>query len=141
MNLPDELINKIIMMNRPQYPYFKELNSSLKYCESLDEKLIHRLGQRKSFFRGLRWLAYNRPMIRELENIIHSYGHETYEFEIEETDSDNEEFYKVTVSRDTYLDPNQINFEDFALEYRYLIGRVPRPAYGIEWEGLRRDLL
>jgi len=142
MNLPDELINKIIMMNRPQYPYFKELNSSFEYCESINEKLINRLGQRKSFFRGLRWLRFSRHVMDELEHLIHSYEHEGHPQYIDVTDSEDDEFYKE-IEYDPYLDPDQIwpHFEDFALEYKYLTGRVSYPVKGIEWRGLRRDLL
>jgi hypothetical protein len=140
-NLPVELINKIIMMSRPQYPYFEELNYYLCYCEFFwGRKLIYRLGEIKSFARGLRWLKYSKPIMDELEHIIHSYGHEGHPQYIEVTDSEDDEFYKE-IDYDPYLDPNQMNFEDFALEFKYLIGRVPRPIYGIEWKGLRRDLL
>lgn len=32
MNLPSELINKIVMMNRPLYPYMNEMKDVLDYA-------------------------------------------------------------------------------------------------------------
>ena len=120
MNLPNELINKIIMMNRPSYPYYNELNS---YCrrKKNGQKVINMIGQKLSWRRGLRYLRKFAKVLNHLDLAIHSYGHETHTFFIEVTDSEDDEFFIEIECDDPYLDTSQPNFDEFFFQTLWYI--------------------
>ena len=81
MNLPDELINKIIMMNKPVYPYFNELSCRLNL--KVKTKLIEHIND---------WGAKDYGPIR----YYRIYGYYEYEDLLEYRDYELQEFGELS---------------------------------------------
>ena len=63
MTLPIEIVNKIIMMNRPVYPYINDLTKAHKWMHYFVEKEMGTNNVTEYWMCGIRWWKMHNDLL------------------------------------------------------------------------------